>query len=206
MTGHHTPYNDDFDDIIESGYNTESPYGAGIPANSIPVKPGLTRRGKIAVTVATVAVAGTGFFWYQDHSAQVAKDAKETAALQIQMQKLELEKLKEINKATTAQKKEQAAEDAARDKFVTACVDADKGLVGKQMGVTYRSVVADCQAQYQGGLDGADMAAAASANDTSSDGARGAGGINSAGLLALTAGAGVLVVLAANRTKRANAA
>jgi hypothetical protein len=170
-----------------------------------PVKPGLTRRGKTAIAVVTVAIAGTGFFWYESHSAQVAKDAKETAALQIQLQQLELEKMKEINKQTAAQSKEQAAEDAARQKFVDACVNTDKGLVGKQMGVTYSSVVADCQDQYQGGqdsVDGADMAAAGSSTDTGS----GDGGINSTGLLAIVAGGGVLVVLGASRFKKSHAA
>lgn len=171
-----------------------------------PVKPGLTRRGKTAMAVVAVAVAGTGFFWHESHSAQVAKDAKETAALQIQLQQLELEKMKEINKATAAQSKEQATEDAARQKFVDACVNTDKGLVGKQMGVTYSSVVADCQAQYEGGqdsVDGADMAAAGSSTDTDSGGG---GGINSTGLLAIVAGGGVIVVLGANRIKKSHTA
>jgi hypothetical protein len=199
---------DGFDQIINEEwhvnptpeYNHQGPYGTPVQ----PVKPGLTKRGKVAIAVASVAVAGTGFIWYQGESAQAAKDAKEAAALQIQMQKLELEKLKEINKATVEQKNEQATEDAARQKFVDACVEADKGLVGKQMGVTYSSVVDDCQGQYEGGTDGSDMAAAGSASDTAST--DGGGGVNSAGLLALAAGGGLLVVVAANRGKKANAA
>ena len=182
---------DGFDQIINEewhvnpnpAYTGQGPYGT--PAQ--PVKPGLTNRGKVAIAVASVAVAGTGFFWYQDHSVQVAKEAKEAAALEIQVKQLELEKLKDINKVTAAQKKDQATEDAARQKFVDACVDADKGLVGKQMGVTYRSVMADCQAQYKGGgggADGSDMATAASADDTSS------GGINNFVLL----GGGTLAI------------
>ncbi|MFF7527349.1 hypothetical protein [Streptomyces pseudovenezuelae] len=176
-----------------------TPYGHAAQ----PVKPGLTQRGKTAIAVAAVAIAGTGFFWYQSHSVQVAKDAKETAALQIQLQQLELEKMKEMNKANTEQKKQQATQDAARQKFVDACVDADKSLIGKQMGVSYSSVVADCRDKFQGDVDGADMAVAGSAADTHSGSG---GGINSTGLLAIVAGGGVIVVLAANRTKKSHAA
>ncbi|MFG2276687.1 hypothetical protein ACGFNY_43885 [Streptomyces chartreusis] len=179
-----------------------SPYGNTVQ----PVKPGLTRRGRIAIAVAATAIAGTGFFWYQAQSAQVAKDAKETAALQIQLQQIELEKMKELNKANATHSKEKATEDAERKKFVDACIDADKGLVGKQMGVTYSSVVADCQDQFQAegsqGVDGSDMAAAGSASDTEDGGI----GINSTGLLAITGGLGLVVVLTAARSRKAHAA
>ncbi|MFF7476660.1 hypothetical protein [Streptomyces sp. NPDC008092] len=177
-----------------------SPYGNSVQ----PVKPGLTKRGKVAITVAAIAMAGTGFFWYESHAAQAAQDAKETAALEIQMKKLDLEKLKEINKATAAQSKEQAAADATRQKSVDACIDADKGLVGKQMGVTYKSVVADCQSQFAAGqgVNGSDMAEAGSSTSTKNGG----GGINSTGLLAIAGAAGLLVVLAARRTKNSHAA
>ena len=171
-----------------------------------PVKPGLTRRGKTAIAVATVAIAGTGFFWYQSNSVQAAQDAKETAALQIQLQQLELEKMKELNKANAAQSKEKATEDAAKQKFVDACIDADKGLVGKQMGVTYSSVVADCQDQFQAGssdgVDGSDMAAAGSATDTGDGGI----GINSTGLMVLAGGAALVIVFTAARTRKSHAA
>lgn len=205
-----TEHNEEFNRIMSKEFTVETPpeytdpgpYGT--PAQ--PVKPGLTKRGKIAIAVASVAVAGTGFIWYQGQSAQAAKDTKEAAALEIQMQKVELEKLKEVNKATVAQKKEKATEDAARQKFVNACVKADKGLVGKKMGVTYSSVVGDCQAQYEGGVDGSDMAEAGSVSDAAGTDGGGGAGINSSGLLALAAGGGLLVVLAANRGKKANAA
>ena len=181
---------------------TTNAYGTPVQA----VKPGLTRRGKIAVSVAAVAIAGTGFFWYESHSAQVAKDAKETAALQIQLQQLELERMKELNKANAAQSKEKATEDAANKKFVDACIEADKGLVGKQMGVTYSSVVADCQDQFQTdhgkGVDGSDMAAAGSATDSGDEG----GGLNSTGLLTVVGGAGLLVVLTASRFRKSHSA
>lgn len=178
-----------------------SPYGYAAQ----PVKPGLTKRGKIAIAVAGAAIAGTGFFWYQAHSAQVAKDAKETAALQIQLQQIELEKMKELNKANAEHSKEKATEDAQRKKFVDACIDADKGLVGKQLGVTYSSVVADCQNQFQArtstSVDGSDMAAAGSSTDTPT----GAGAINSTGLMAIAGATGLFVVGAAIRGRRKHA-
>lgn len=178
-----------------------SPYGNTVQ----PVKPGLTRRGRIAIAVAATAIAGTGFFWYQAQSAQVAKDAKETAALQIQLQQIELEKMKELNKANATHSKEKAAEDVERKKFVDACIDADKGLVGKQMGVTYSSVVADCQDQFQTddsqGVDGSEMAAAGSASDTGSDD----GGLNQ-GLLIGVGALGLGVVFMVRRGTRSHAA
>lgn len=199
MTNHH---DDEFDDIIEGGYHN-SPYGmpTGIPAHSIPVKPGLTKRGKVAIAVASVAVAGTGFFWYQAHTAQVAKDEKEAAALEIQMKKLELEELRIRNdeKVKTSQ-----AETAAREAVqarIDKCVKDSEDLIGKGYGSPSKSdVIADCQQQYSGAADGSDMAAAGSATTTGNGG----GGINSAALLGLVAGGGLIVAVAANRGKRSH--
>ncbi|MGW2739106.1 hypothetical protein ACWC4D_33515 [Streptomyces sp. NPDC001288] len=178
-----------------------TPYGN----YTAPVKPGLTKRGKVAVTVAAIAVAGTGFFWHEANSAEAAKNAKETAALQIQMKKLDIEQLREINKAAAVQNKEKTSQDTAHQKAVDACIQADKGLVGKQMGVTYRSVVADCQDQFDTfgqAANGTDMAEAGSASSTGNEG----GGINSSGLLAIAGGAGLLVVMAASRLKKTHGA
>lgn len=169
-----------------------------------PVKPGLTKRGKVALAIGATVLAGGSMMAWQHYSAQAEENGLKAQELALKQQELRIQELKEINKATTAQKKEKATEDAARQKFVDSCVDADKGLVGKQMGVTYRSVVADCQAQYQGnegGVDGTDMAAAGSVSDTSG----GADGINSGTLLGIAAGAGLLVAVAANRGRRPHA-
>lgn len=178
------------------------PYGQPVQ----PVKPGLTKRGKTALAIGAAVLAGGGILAWQDYSAEASANEVKAQELALRQQELRIQELKEINKATAAQKKNQATEDAARQKFVDACIKTDKGLVGKQMGVTYSSVVADCQAQFQGGqdagTDGSDMAVAGSVNDTGSGG----GGINTAGFLAIAAGGGLLVVLVANRTKKTHAA
>ncbi|WP_086564146.1 hypothetical protein [Streptomyces africanus] len=179
-----------------------SPYGNTVQ----PVKPGLTKRGKTALAIGAAVIAGGGILAWQDYSAEASANKVKAQELALRQQELRIQELREINKATAVQKKQKATEDAARQKFVDACIQADKGLVGKQIGVTYSSVVADCQDQFQGGqdtgTDGSDMAVAGSVNDTSSGG----GGINTAGFLAIAAGGGLLVVLVANRTKKAHAA
>lgn len=178
-----------------------SPYGNTVH----PVKPGLTKRGKVALTVGATVIASCGMLVWQDYTTQAQENSLKSQELALQQQALRIQELKEINKATAAQKKEQAAEDAERKKFVDACVQADKGLIGKQMGVKYSSVVADCQSQFQGdqaSVDGSDMAAAGASADTAGGGS---GGINSTGLLAITAGGGLLVLVTARRTKKSHA-
>ncbi|KPI31452.1 hypothetical protein OV320_2668 [Actinobacteria bacterium OV320] len=170
-----------------------------------PVKPGLTRRGKVALAVGVTVIASGGMLTWQHYSAQAQENGIKAQELALKQQELRIQELKEINKATAAQSKEQDAEDADRKKFVDACVQADKSLIGKQMGVKYSSVVADCQAQYQGGqtsVAGADMAAVGAAAGTVGGGGA---SINSTGLLAIAAGGGVLVLVAARRTKKVNA-
>lgn len=178
-----------------------SPYGYTAP----PVKPGLTKRGKTALAIGAAVLAGGGILAWQDYSAEASANEVKAQELALRQQELRIQELKEINKATAAQKKNQASEDAARQKFVDACIQADKGLVGKQMGVTYSSVVADCQDQFQGGQDqsvtGADMAVAGSADEAGSS----EGGINSAGLVGIAVGGGLLVALGANRMKKSHA-
>jgi hypothetical protein len=175
-----------------------SPYGYTAPA----VKPGLTKRGKTALAIGAAVLAGGGILVWQDYSAEASANEVKAQELALKQQELRIQELKEINKATAAQKKNQASEDAARKKFVDACIQADKGLVGKQMGVTYSSVVADCQDQLQGDQDqsvtGTDMAVAGSADEAGSNG----GGINSAGLVGIAVGGGLLVALGANRMKK----
>lgn len=173
-------------------------YGRPVQA----VKPGLTKRGKAALAVGATVIAGSSMLTWQHYSAQAEENGLKAQELALRQQELRIQELKEINKTAAVQKKQKATEDAARQKFVDACVDTDKGLVGKQMGVRYSSVLADCQAQYQSegdSVEGSDMATAGSSSDSG-------GGINSTGLLAMVAGGGVLVVLAANRSKKSHAA
>jgi hypothetical protein len=199
-------YNDEFDRII----NPEFPQNSGpeyshtaTPYGGPPVKPGLTRRGKIAIAVAAAAIAGTGFFWYQAHSAQVAKDQKDAATLQIQMKKLELEEMRLRNDQKTKDAVAANSAETARQASIDKCVKDSQHLVGKGYGSPSKSqVIADCQQQYGDTAAGDDMAAAGSA--TSATG--GGGSINSSTLLGLAAGGGLLVAVAAKRSRRSHAA
>ena len=180
--------------MIGGEYDDPNPYG--IPAQ--PVKPGLTKRGKVGIAVAAAVIAGGGLIGYQHYAAVQSANEAKAQELQIQHEQIELEKLREINKAQTVTAKAQATQNAALQKQIDACVADNKGLVGKQLGATYRSVLEDCQAQY-GSTNTGDMQAAASTQDTSSGG----GGINN-GLLV---GGGVLalaVVVFARKGTRSN--
>ena len=187
---------------FESIINTETwgPYGH---SETSPVKPGLTKRGKVALAIGATVIAGGSMLAWQDYSADADATQIKAQELALQQQKLEVEKLKELNKAATRNAKAQATEDAATQKLIDACVDTDKGLVGKQMGVTYSSVVADCRSQYStSSTTGSDIQTAASASEASDGG----GGISPATLLGIGVGGALVVAIAANRGKKTNAA
>jgi hypothetical protein len=192
-----TPDNDEFNEII----NTQNwgPYG---PPATHPVKPGLTKRGKVALAVGATVLAGGSLFTWQHYSAEAEANQIRAQEIALQQQELELEKLKEINKAATRNAETQATEDATKQKLIDACVETDNSLVGKQMGVTYSSIVEDCRNEYAN-TAGADMQEAASASDT---GTGESGGISPSALIGIGAGAALLVAIAANRGKKANAA
>lgn len=182
-----------------SPYAAEGPYGAPVEKHQ---KAGLTRRGKVAIAVAGMAIVGGGTFWFQAHSAAVTKDEKEAAALQVQMKQLELEEMKIRNEKAVADKK---AATASVNKFQAAvdkCVKDSSGLIGKGFGAPSKGdVVADCKQQYAT-ADVTDLEAAGSARDAG--GGKG-GGINSSALLGLVAGGGVAVALFARKGKKADA-
>ncbi|WP_228388494.1 hypothetical protein [Streptomyces jumonjinensis] len=183
-----------------SPYADEGPYGTPVAKHK---KAGLTRRGKVAIAVAGVAIVGGGTIWFQVHSAAVVKDEKEAAALQIQMKKLELEEMKIRNEQASTDKK---AATASADKIQTAvdkCVKDSSDLIGKGYGSPTRSdVVADCKQQYEA-TDRSGMEAAGTARDTGNGG--GGGGINSPALLGLVAGGGLAVAVFARKGKKADA-
>lgn len=191
------PDNNEFDNIINT--ETWGPYGSPTPP---PVKPGMTRRGKGALAVAGTVIAVGGMLTWQHYDSASEANQIKSQELAIQQQKFELEKLKVMNQVNTENAKTQATMDAARQKRIDACVTANKGLVGKQLGATYSSVLSDCQAQYAA-TSTAGMQAAASASDTS--GASG-GGISPSMLLGLGVGGALIVGVAANRGKKTNAA
>lgn len=189
--------NPEFEEII----NTQSwgPYGS--PTES-QVKPGLTRRGKAGIAVAGTVLAAGGLLTWSHYSAEADATRLESQELAIQQQQLELEKLKVMSEVNAKNAKVQATVDAARQKQVDACVNANKDLVGKQLGATYSSVLSDCQAQYAA-TSTSGMQEAASATDTNG---AGGGGISPSGLVGIGVGGALLIAVAANRGKRNNAA
>jgi hypothetical protein len=188
----HDNNHSEFDSIINT--ETWGPYG---PPAAQPVKPGLTKRGKAALAIGATVLAGGGMLTWQHYSAEAEAHQIKVQELALQQQELELEKLKEINKAATRNAETQATEDAATQKLIDTCVDTDKSLVGKQMGVTYSSVLEDCRNQYAVNAAGSDMQEAASSTSTDS----GSGGISEGVLI----GGGVLALglaVAARRSTR----
>lgn len=190
-------HNDGFDEIISQEYADPAPYG--IPAQ--PVKPGLTKRGKAGITIAAAVIAGGGLLFYQHYSAQQAANEAKTQELQIRREQIELEKLKEMNKVQAVNAKTQSTQNAALQRQIDACVNTNKGLVGKQLGANLRSVIEDCQAQY-GGTNTGDMKTAASTQDAPTSGG---GGVNNGLLIGGAVLAGGLVV-AVKKGTRSNAA
>lgn len=194
---------DEFQQIMSgNGYRipqetvNESPYGGPVYSP----KPGLTRRGKAAIAIGVTVIAGGSILTWQHYSAEADSNHIRAQELTLQQQQLELEKLKEMNKATAQNAKAQATQDEARQKQIDACINTNKSLVGKQVQATYSSVVNDCQNQYTGGSTDSDISEAASSTDT------GGGGISPAGLVGIGAGAALLIAVAANRGKKTTAA
>ncbi|AJF70436.1 hypothetical protein [Streptomyces vietnamensis] len=182
-----------------SPYADEGPYGALV----VHKKAGLTRRGKVAIAVAGVAVIGGGTIWFQVHSAAVAKDEKEAAALQIQMKKLELEEMRIRNEQASSDNKAAAASAEKIQAAVDKCVKDSFGQTDKGYGSPPRSaVVADCKQQYET-TDGSGMQAAGNVQDAA--GNAGGDGINSPALLGLVAGGGLAIAVFARKGKKADA-
>lgn len=148
-------------------YTDPHPYGP--PAT--PTKTGLTPRGKAALAIAATVVAGGALMGWQSYASTQAATELKAKELSIQEKQLELKKIQALKAANESQAKTQKAADQARQKMVDSCVEADKGLIGKQMGVTYRSVLKDCQAEFPDASGtGDDMQEAASARATDGDG------------------------------------
>lgn len=185
-----------------SPYADEGPYGTPVENRK---KAGLTRRGKVAVAVVSVAIVGSGAIWFQAHCAAVAKDEKEAAALQLQMKRLELEEMKIRNDKAVADMEAASSSAAKVQAALDQCVKDTFAVVHKKYGTPSKSaVVADCKRQYE--TDGSGMAAASSARDTSGEGdAGGGGGVNSPALLGLVAGGALALAVFARKGKKADA-
>lgn len=187
---------DAFDGIVNT--ETWGPYGPSAPA---PVKTGLTKRGKAGIAISAAVLAGGGILTWQHYDAEAQASQVKSQELAIQQQQLELEKLKVLNDVSAKNAKTQASQDAARQKQIDTCVQANKNLVGKQLGATYSSVLADCQAQYAGTGSTSGMQEAASTTSTASG-----GGISPTMLIGLGAAGAVVLAVAANRGKKTHAA
>lgn len=147
---------------------THGPYGPVEPQ----VKTGLTPRGKAAIAIAATVIAGGSLLGWQHYSAETAANEARTAEIQLQRDQFELERQKELTKAATVSTKLQTSADKERQKKIDACVQSNKGLVGKQLGATYGSVLEDCQSQYPSTTSTDDMVKAGSARAADSgDGA-----------------------------------
>jgi hypothetical protein len=192
-------HDDGFDEVINHGFQPQTPYKIdpnpyGIPANSIPVKPGLTARGKVALAIGAAAIATSGLIGYQMYSADQAASQAKAQEISYKKDQLELEKLKVLNQVN----KTQASGDTARQKHIDACVKDNKDLVGKSLNSTYRDIVDACQAQYT------DAGTSSGMETTASSHTSGSGGTNT-GLLV---GGGVLAIglaVAARKGTRSNA-
>lgn len=172
MNNHHG--NDEFDRMMNQEYPMNpapefiDPTPYGIHANSVPHKPGLTRRGKVAIAIGvTVLATGGLIFWQHSNAAEAASQAQEREYA-LENKKLDLQMLQAMNQANAANQKQQNTADEQRQKQISACVNTDKSLVGKQMGVSYSSVLKDCQNQFPATTNGSDMQNTASSSSSGS--------------------------------------
>lgn len=177
-------YNDPQFDAAISGFNAPayqmpatgpaSPYGTNphIPAHpTSPAKPGLTKRGRTALVIGSLVLAGGGLITWQHHADAAAANALKAKQLQIQQDQINLEKEKAAAKANQTAAQAQAKANTARQKNIDACVADNKGLVGKQLGQTLAGVISDCQAQYPDTTTNTALQETASASNSSGSGA-----------------------------------
>lgn len=189
---------DEFERIIKefhvnpSEIIDQNPYGTPTTVQ----KAGLTKRGKAALGIGAAVIAGGSLIGYQVHSANVAESEAKAQEIALKSQALELEKLRETNRANEVDRKEKASQAKVRQASVDTCVKDSADLVGKGFGSpSHHDIVSDCQAQYADVPSSGDMEAAASAQDT---GNGSSGGVNQ-GLLI---GGGVLVLFLAVAGKK----
>jgi hypothetical protein len=184
-------YTSPTDFYTDTHTGTHGPYGPPPAHQQRPVKTGLTPRGKAALAIAATICAGGGLLGYQHYAAAQAANQVKAQELQIEQQKLALEQQKALDKATQTAQKTQTVADANRQKKIDACVENNRGLVGKQLGATLSSVIDDCQKQYPATTNTGDMQEAATASTTGGSG--NATDILLVGGAALALGVGVAV-------------
>ncbi|MFE4915823.1 hypothetical protein ACFRCX_30425 [Streptomyces sp. NPDC056652] len=176
-----------------------NPYGG--PAR--PHKAGLTKRGKAALGIGAAVIAGGGLIGYQVHSANVAASEAKAQEIALKSQALELEKIREMNRANEAGRKAEASQETTRQASVDKCIKSNDDLVGKGYGSpSYRDLVDNCQAQYPSSSSSDGMQAAASSQTASNSDA---GGVNE-GLLLGGGALALFLVVAAKKGTRSNPA
>ncbi|MGW5529405.1 hypothetical protein [Streptomyces xanthochromogenes] len=184
-----------------NGFTDPNPYGPPTEyAAPAPHQPGLTRRGKAALGISAAVLAGGGLIGYQVHSSNVAEAEAKAQEIKLQSQQLELEKLRETNRANLADRAAAADQQKSIQAAVDACVKSHTDTAGKFGTPMYSVVVSDCQNQYATPTSGNDMQAAASAR-TAQTSSGGSGPINNGFLI----GGGALalfLVVAAKKGKR----
>lgn len=191
-------FNTEFGPEFDQSAPQPGPYGHPVQ----PVKTGLTKRGKVAIAVTAAVLAGGGMLFWQDQAEDAKANDLQAQQLQYKRDLVALEMQKEINKTNEANAKAQETHNEALQKQIDACVNADKGLIGKQMGVTYSSVMKDCQTRYGTSDAGADIQEAAASSDTGGGGAD----ISPTLLLAIGVGGALVVGVAASRGRKQHAA
>lgn len=191
-----------------TSYGFHDPHPYGPPAPTAPAafqqaKPGLTKRGKVALSVGAVALAGGALIGYQSHTATVAENENRAKEMEIQAQLLRIEELKELNRSSEITRNSRNTEEKTRQASVDSCVNTNRGLIGKGLGApSLGDIVENCQDQYTSPASGLDMQAAGSATATPQASGE---GINSGLLLGGGVLAVVLVIAAKRGTRTGNA-
>ncbi|MFI5867736.1 hypothetical protein [Streptomyces sp. NPDC051546] len=178
-----------------------TPYG-GAPAG----KTGLTPRGKAVLVLAGAAVLGATLVGYSVYSADSDQADARAQEITLQRERLELERMKEINKANADGRKAAAEASAVRQTALNNCVKDGSAQIGKSGGPWSRTQVVDeCQKLGDGDdwsntKTGTDMASAASSSDLNTDGG---GDSGNNGLLWIVGGGAALAVICAKKAKKA---
>ncbi|MEW2393051.1 hypothetical protein AB0933_32290 [Streptomyces venezuelae] len=194
-------HDDEFHQIV-SGFSgphqPECPPTGPYGAPETPTRPGLTRRGKAALAVTAAVLGSSTLIGYQIHSSNAAEAEAKAQEIQLKADALELEKLRELNRAREVNRKTSTSSEQARQADIDACVKSNADEIGKGFGSTRRDLVDACQAQYSTGSEGEDMAAAGSSKSASGGGSS----IDINTSLLLGAGGAALVVFLVSRGRR----
>lgn len=167
----------------------QSPYGGTVR------KQGVSPRRKAALAVGAAVIAGGGLIGYEMHSDNAAESEAKAQEIALKSKALELEKIRELNRAAKSGREESEA----RQKAIDTCVKDNASKIGAVGSPSYGDVVNDCQAQYAGTspVTGDDMETAAS-----SDSSEAGGDALAPGLLVGVGLAGLALAIAAKRGRR----